>query len=384
MPASTSSPEQPFLARRIDEVEPHDPDKLWLIDDLWLREGVGLLGAPPKHFKTWLAAELALSVATGSPAFGRYPVREPGRVLFFGAEDPLPSLRTRFEGIAKVQGITLEKVPLYLLDVTALSLNTSEHLLRLEATIRHHRPRLLILDPLVRIASIDENSAAEVSAVLGALRQLQRRFQVAVLLVHHTRKAAGSSPTLAFRGSGDFGAWSDSNLMLSSRKDALRLTVEHRCAQAPEPLALRFRTKPAPHLSLLAGREQAPEPVTDELEAALFACLPKTGVARPTSDLREQVRRRKSDVLDALRRLKEKGLLERTKAGWRRIPAPRTSDQASLFPVPPLRDGNSGTAELAADPSQKPPTSNSTSGATPCTTSHPGPVEHLLTRTDDP
>lgn len=184
MPASTSSPKQPFPTRRIDEIQPQDPDKLWLIDGLWLREGVGLIGAPPKHYKTWLAADLALSVATGTPALGRYHVREPGRVLFFGAEDSSPSLRTRFETIAQNRGIVLDQVPLYLLDITTLHLETPEHIQRLEDTLDHHQPRLLVLDPLVRIAAIDENSAADVSAVLGALRQLQRRFKVAVLLVH--------------------------------------------------------------------------------------------------------------------------------------------------------------------------------------------------------
>lgn len=47
MSVQTSSPEEPFPVRRIDEIEPQDPDKLWLIEELWLLQGVGLLGAPP-------------------------------------------------------------------------------------------------------------------------------------------------------------------------------------------------------------------------------------------------------------------------------------------------------------------------------------------------
>lgn len=353
MPASTSSSEsdQPFPTRRIDEIQLQDPDKLWLIDDLWLLAGVGLIGAPPKHYKTWLAAELALSVATGTPALGRYPVREPGTVLFFGAEDSSPSLRTRFESIARNRGIVLDGVPLHLLDITTLHLETPEHIRRLELNLERHRPRLLVLDPFVRIAAIDENSAAEVSAVLGALRQLQRRFNVAVLLVHHTRKAAGSSPTQAFRGSGDFGAWSDTNLIIRSRNDDLVLTLEHRSAPAPEPLVLHFRTNPTPHFTLVPGTTTAPVPPSDELAATLLSYLPKTGVARPTGDLREQVGRRKAHVLEALRRLKERGLVEHTQNGWCRATGLPQAAAAGQFPVPPLRHGNSGTAELPADPS---------------------------------
>lgn len=353
MPASTSSSKRPFPTRRIDEIQPQDPDKLWLIDGLWLREGVGLIGAPPKHYKTWLAADLALSVATGTPALGRHHVREPGPVLFFGAEDSSPSLRTRFETIAQNRGIVLDQVPLYLLDITALRLETPEHIQRLEDTLDHHQPRLLVLDPLVRIAAIDENSAADVSAVLGALRQLQRRFKVAVLLVHHTRKAAGSSPTQAFRGSGDFGAWSDTNLIIRSRNDDLVLTLEHRSAPAPDPLVLHFRTEPTPHFAPVPASDPAPAPPSDELAATLLACLPQTGVARPTDDLREQVGRRKAHVLEALRRLQEQGLVEHTKDGWRQAARLPRAEAAGQFPVPPLRHGNLGTAGLPADPSAK-------------------------------
>jgi hypothetical protein len=46
----TFPPEEPFPDRRIDEIQPQDPDTLWLIDHLWLREGVGMLGAPPKSW----------------------------------------------------------------------------------------------------------------------------------------------------------------------------------------------------------------------------------------------------------------------------------------------------------------------------------------------
>lgn len=340
-PVSTSLPEEPFPVRRIDQVRVQDPERLWLIEDLWLLEGVGLLGAPPKHYKTWVASDFAFSVATGTPALGRYRVHKPGAVLFFGAEDSSPSLRTRFDCLAKSRNLTVEEIPLYLLDINTLRLENPKHLRRLEATLDQHRPRLLVLDPLVRVASVDENSAAEVSAVLGSLRELQRRFQVAILLVHHLRKASGSSPTQAFRGSGDFGAWSDSNLIIRSRKEDLILVLEHRSAPAPDPLVLRFLTDPTPHFIQVGAPDPDKEPDSrttgsPDLSAVVLDCLPKTGVARSTIDLREQVARRKADVLEVLRHLQEKGLVERIKEGWRRTDAALQTDTTARFPVPPI------------------------------------------------
>src|SRR5512144_212366 len=83
------------------EVEHRSSERRGLIDELFTSASVGLLGGPPKAFKTWVAADLA--VATGTKAFGRFAAPDPGPVLFFGAEDPPPDLRTRFDGIARAR-----------------------------------------------------------------------------------------------------------------------------------------------------------------------------------------------------------------------------------------------------------------------------------------
>ena len=51
-------------------------------------------------------------------------------------------------------------------------------------------PRLLLLDPLVRLHGVDENHAGEVAELLAYFRLLQRRLDLSVILVHHTRKNA--------------------------------------------------------------------------------------------------------------------------------------------------------------------------------------------------
>lgn len=327
---------EPFPVRHVAEIEPIAPERQWLVEQLWLALGVGVLGGAPKACKTWIAAELAMATASGTPAFGRFAVRQPGPVLFFGAEDSLPALRTRFEGIAAQRGAKLDRVPLYLLDVTQLRLDQLDQLARLSATISACQPRLLVLDPFVRLARVDENSAAEVSGVLGSLRELQREHDLAILLVHHARKASGASPTLAFRGSGDFGAWGDSNLHVGRRGDELQLRFEHRSAAAPDPLRLRLVAEPSPHLVLVGGDE--PLSVADGLPHVLLERLRASPRPQSTSELREAVRRRKADVVAALGDLKVAGLARRTPQGWVRVDAepgvPAGPDgQRSLFPA---------------------------------------------------
>ena len=64
------------------------------------------------------------------------------------------------------------------------------HRSQLQETARRLRPRLLLLDPLVRLHGIDENHAGEVAELLAYFRSLQRELDLAVVLVHHTRKNA--------------------------------------------------------------------------------------------------------------------------------------------------------------------------------------------------
>jgi len=322
---------EPFPVRQIADVEPTAPERHWLIKSLWLAQCVGVLGGPPKACKSWVAAELSVAIASGGDAFGRYPVSDPGPVLFYGAEDNQQALRTRFEGIATQRGIKLDSLPLFLLDVTQLRLDRASEVARLSATVAASKARFLVLDPFVRLARVDENSASEVSAVLGALRDLQRERGVAILLVHHARKASGSSPTLAFRGTGDFGAWGDSNLHLTRRGEDLKLRLEHRSAAAPAPLRLKLLVEPTPHLALLDARQASPALAEDDLQQALLGHLAASPRPHSTTELRERVRRRKADVVAALGSLEQAGLVTRASKGWTRRADEPDQDQ-TLFP----------------------------------------------------
>ena len=62
-------------------------------------------------------------------------------------------------------------------------------------------PRLLILDPFVRLHRIDENASGEVAPLLAYLRELQRRHGLAVLVVHHAKGAGRARAGQALRGS---------------------------------------------------------------------------------------------------------------------------------------------------------------------------------------
>lgn len=290
----------------------------WLVSGLWAEEGVGIVGGAPKCCKSWLALDVALSVASGTPALGSYPVPRAGPVLLFAAEDPPATVRERLLGFATRRGLALERLPVHVIVAPSLRLDALGDQARLAATVARYRPRLVVLDPFVRLHRIDENSALEVSGVLGYLRDLQRQHHVAVLVVHHARKAGASADQagLGLRGSGDFHAWGDSNLYVRRRHGALELAIEHRSAASPDPvqIALRCDDGTPPHLAVVAGATPASSVL--DLKERVLDTLAASDAPATQEALRSALQVRLQRLVLALRELEAEGRLRRSSAGW--------------------------------------------------------------------
>src|SRR5712691_3385587 len=205
------------LVRAADIVDPAPATSAWLVEPLWGRGAVGVIGGAPKSCKSWLALELAVAVASGRPCLGRFAVPAPGPVLLYAAEDAPLQIRERLQHVCQARGTLLDTLDVSLIVEPALRIDRADDVARLRHTLERRPPRLLILDPYVRLQRADENNATEVAAILATLRTLSRDFALALLLVHHARKSPSDSAGQALRGSSDFHAWGDSNLYLRRR-----------------------------------------------------------------------------------------------------------------------------------------------------------------------
>ena len=226
---------------RASDLDPGPPDHRWLIDELWADEAVGIVGGEPKCCKSFLALDIAVAVAGGVPCLRRFRVAQTGRVLLFAAEDALHVVRRRLAGIATAAGCDLADLDIHVITAPSVRLDIERDRDSLAETIATLRPKLLILDPFVRLHRIDENASGEVAPLLAYLRELQRRHHLAVLLVHHARKGGAKMRAgQALRGSSEFHAWGDSNLYLRRHGDQLTLAVEHRAAPSIAAIPLKL------------------------------------------------------------------------------------------------------------------------------------------------
>ena len=311
--------EQVLPVVRVSQIAEDEIAERWLVEELWCARAVGVIGGAPKCAKTWLGLDMALSVATGTPCLSKYAVPEPGPVLIYLAEDALPVVRQRVDGMAKHRGLDLAGVEIHVITAPVLRLDRDPDRMRLLETTRRLRPRLLLLDPLVRLHGIDENNASEVAGLLAYFRSLQRQFDVSVLLVHHTRKnaAGGAAAGLGLRGSSDIHAFGDSNLYLRRGKEHLVLSTEHRAAPASPPIHLTLvTTNPdTTHLEAVAQHEDGKSRSLEERVLDNLA----GGMVLTRAKLRDCLAVKNERLGEVLESLERAGRLRRTAAGWQQL-----------------------------------------------------------------
>ncbi len=201
--ASTS----PFSVVSIREYMAHHGSNQvsWLVQD-WLPEAtIGFVVAPPGSFKTWLTFDMAVSVATGTPFLGEYPVQRTGPVLLIQQEDFHGDIAQRLAIILQsrldLRAEVMEddqfevkappEIPIYIHPDRNLRFADRVVMDALELRIRELRPALVILDPLYSAAMTDDYMTKSAEQMLR-LKVMRDRYGCSFLVAHHTTKHAGN------------------------------------------------------------------------------------------------------------------------------------------------------------------------------------------------
>ena len=290
----------------------------WLVESLWGEEAVGILGGEPKCCKSFLALDMAVGVASGKDCLRRFPIRRTGPVLIYPAEDALGVVRQRLEGICVAAQTRLEELPLYVITAPRLLLDLPQDRESLRATVAAIQPKLLILDPFIRLHNADENASKEVAPLLGYLRELQRQFHLAVMLVHHVRKRSGKDrPGQALRGSSDLHGWGDSNLYLRRKGLHLTLSVEHRAAAAVDDVSLELRADGAALALAPRTVQKAHEPLKSLSPSdRVLQVMNQAAGPLSTQQLRKLCSLRTATLCETLASLRQSGQVIQSPAGY--------------------------------------------------------------------
>ena len=247
--------------------------------------------------------------------------------------------RDLFEG----SRVDFQSLPVEVITAPTLRLDAPKDRERLTYTVQALQPRLLILDPLIRLHRVDENDASQIAGLLSYLRLLQRTFQVAVLVPHHARKDANSTrPGQALRGSSELHRLGDSNLYMRRRGAQLTLSTEHRAAASQDHIPIQLtQAGSALALSVAAEDSAVPEPGSEPSALQRVQQI-LAGLEQPVTvqQLRKLCGLRTTTVCSCLAQLAQTGVVTHDSRGYQLNP-PSPSPAVSLSPpIDPQGNGN--------------------------------------------
>jgi len=266
----------------VDDLEP-------LIDDFLFQQSLGAIYGKYGEAKTFVALDMALSVATGRPWLGREVTQ--GAVLYVAPEGYI-GLKQRREAWCKHHRIgrapkdfALVRGSLNLQKPDGVTLEA------LAAAAKERRAKLIIIDTLNAVfGGGDENESAAMSKARHELERLRDLSGAAVLVVHH----AGKDIDRGLRGSSVLGGALDTVLLVNGGRIISKAPKGKQKDMEPaDDIAFTLKSielapdkkgRPRSSLAIEAGSLERFDDLSEQDEVALRALARAQGMAEITGD----------------------------------------------------------------------------------------------------
>lgn len=195
------------------------PPLEFFVDGL-ITEGLTLLAGKPKMGKSWMALDLAMSVASGHEALGDRACKK-GTTLYCALEDNQRRLQRRIRHNYGNQ----DSWPSNFHMATQLNKFDRGGLEQLEDWIDEHSPSLVIIDTLVCIRpKSDKGNGYDADyGALAPLQELAGEYGIAIVVIHHLRKLRGDDPLDMVSGTTGLTGAADSILVLDRQSHGTTL-----------------------------------------------------------------------------------------------------------------------------------------------------------------
>jgi len=188
----------------------------------------GIFGAF-KTLKTSLAADLLISLASGTPFLGHFPVTQPGRVLFLSGESGLPALKSMARRICAERGLSLDTLENFVCSPDVPRLGDPFDMMAFTELVEREKPVCVVIDPSFlalgggrggRAGAKKSKSLFEIGQLLRPLTELCESTGCTVLVVHHCKQArkVGDPTTLEDLAGSGFAEFSAQWLLVSRRR----------------------------------------------------------------------------------------------------------------------------------------------------------------------
>ena len=186
-----------------------------------------ILGGTSKSNKSWCLLDLAFSVASGQPWWGRKCVKMP--VVYINFELHVWAVSQRINALcaARPECKDMGK-SLHVWNLRGHNADISLLRPKLEEQLAEHQFGLIILDPAYKVlGNRDENANGEIASLMNELEAMAQKTGAAIVVAHHFAKGDSTAKNAMDRMSGA-GAWSrdpDSIMVLTPHEEPDCFTV---------------------------------------------------------------------------------------------------------------------------------------------------------------
>jgi putative DNA primase/helicase len=241
---------EPYIEFAPSFLAVQEPPMQYLLPEL-LPEAVIALGhGEPRTRKSWGFLEIAIALATGTPAFSmdRFSVPAPACVLYSSQEDSARDVRIRAKAILRGRGINYFPETLAFSVHKGINLESNEWHEALIRDIERYRFRLIILDPIRRYAPSADKGPSEVRQITGFLRHLVVNTGATIAPVHHDVKPTAENRDQRRRGhkasGGDWFAAAECPIAFEQAGDNRTLVIpeDYKFSIDPQPFVFRLET----------------------------------------------------------------------------------------------------------------------------------------------
>lgn len=196
---SLKSSTEDKLSRLIGPAKLDKSKKVEILGGLFPRGYLSVIFGDPGAGKTWLALKFASDTARGGPIFeGLAYAESPQRVMFMEGDIGKDLLYERLLmlGTQPPEGLNFLNLNEAAEADLEISLSTATGRKTWEAIFERFCPDVVIVDTLTAVHESEENDATAMKPILRFLTGCAKRYQMAVVVIHHARKAKRSETGL--------------------------------------------------------------------------------------------------------------------------------------------------------------------------------------------
>jgi predicted transcriptional regulator len=199
-------------------------DTLPLIDNVLEENSSLLIVGPSGVGKSLLSLYIALMLGNPNPGylFGKFKINRTLRTVFLQSENSEKIVNQRLKKMIKdpplSQGLSNIAFPYFNDFFTCSGVAINTHFSYYIGLINDQfNPDVIVIDPLISFAGVDENSNNEMRRVLDHLMTICNQFNIVPIIVHHKGKIDNDS-SYASRGASAITDWASSIINLTKKK----------------------------------------------------------------------------------------------------------------------------------------------------------------------